>query len=59
MEYGYGPAGGTTYGRSCGGLGMWGVGLSFGTATPITVVKGTLVLDIFDAEIIGLARHRK
>lgn len=50
MGYGYGPAGGTTYGRYGGGLGMWGVGLSSGTATPVTVVKGTLVVDIFDAE---------
>lgn len=50
MGYGYGPAGGTTYGRYGGGLGMWGVGLSSGTATPVTVVKGTLVVDIYDAE---------
>lgn len=50
MGYGYGPAGGTTYGRYGGGLGLWGAGLSSGTATPVTVVKGTLVVDIFDAE---------
>lgn len=50
MGYGYGPAQGTTYGRYGGGFGMWGVGLSTGTATPVTVVKGTLVVDIFDAE---------
>jgi hypothetical protein len=50
MGYGYGPAAGATYGRYGGGLGMWGVGLSTGTATPVTVVKGTLVVDIFDAE---------
>lgn len=50
MGYGYGPAGGTAYGRYGGGLGMWGVGLSSGTATPVTVVKGTLVVDIFDAQ---------
>ena len=29
---------------------MWGVGLSSGSATPVTVVKGRLVLDFFDAE---------
>lgn len=50
MGYGYGPGGGTTYGRYGGGLGLWGAGLSSGTATPVTVVKGTLVVDIFDAE---------
>lgn len=50
MGYGYGPAGGSTYGRYGGGLGMWGAGLSTGTATPVTVVKGTLVVDIFEAE---------
>jgi hypothetical protein len=47
--YGYGPAWGTTYGRYGGGLGMWGVGLATGTATPVTVVKGTLVVDIYEA----------
>lgn len=47
--YGYGPAWGTTYGRYGGGLGMWGFGLATGKATPVTVVKGTLVVDIYDA----------
>lgn len=50
MGYGYGPAGGSTYGRYGGGLGMWGAGVSSGTATPVTVIKGMLVVDIFDAE---------
>lgn len=50
MGYGYGPAGGSTYGRYGGGFGMWGVGLSTGTATPVTVVKGTLVVDIYGAD---------
>ena len=48
--YGYGPSWGASYGRYGGGMGMWGVGLSTGTATPVTVVKGTLVVDIYGAE---------
>lgn len=54
VGYGYGPAPGATYGRYGGGWGMWGVGLSTGIATPVTVVKGTLVVDIFDAETKSL-----
>jgi hypothetical protein len=49
MGYGYGPAWGAGYGRYGGGFGMWGVGLSTGTATPVTVVKGSLVVDIYGA----------
>lgn len=50
MGYGYGPSWGASYGRYGGGFGMWGVGLSTGTATPVTVVKGTLVVDIYGAD---------
>lgn len=50
MGYGYGPAWGSTYGRYGGGFGLWGAGLATGTATPVTVVKGTLVVDIFDVK---------
>ncbi len=49
-SYGYGPSWGSSYGRYGRGLGMWGVGLSAGTATPVTVVKGTLIVDIYEAE---------
>lgn len=48
--FGYDPAGGTTYDGYGGGLGMWGVGLLSRTAIPVTGVKGTLVVNIFDAK---------
>ena len=48
--YNYGPAWETSYGRYGGGLEMWGVGLSSGTAMPVKIVKGTLVVDIYGAD---------
>lgn len=50
MGHGYGPALESTYRRYGGIFGMWGVGLADGIATSVTVVKGTLVVDIFYAE---------
>lgn len=48
--YEYGPAWGASYGRYGGGLVLWGVGLSPETATPVMVVKGTLIVDIYEAD---------
>jgi hypothetical protein len=48
--YEYGPAWGSRYGRYGGYLGMWGPGLVTETTTPVQVIKGTLVVDIYEAD---------